>query len=462
MDISNKKILVLGYALTGKSVATFLNEKGAQVTINDQSDLLNDASAQQLQAQGVELVGGGHPLELLDEDFDFIVKNPGIPYSIPFLKEATLRGIPIYTDIEVAYWFSKAPFIGVTGSNGKTTTTSLIYEMLRNRSHYQTFLGGNIGVPILDVIDGASKIDDIVLELSSFQLVGTDSYRPGIAVITNIYSAHLDYHGSHGEYVAAKTQNIDKLSKTDFLIFNYYQEELRKLVKNSVATPIPFTKDSPDDFVKEHGAYVDQQTIYFRGEAVAQLDHYKLPGIHNVENALAAVCVAKLKEISNNDIQAVLDHFEGIPHRIQHVDTIEGRQFYDDSKSTNESATITALRSFQQPIIYIGGGLDRGVTFDALLPFTENVRAAYLYGESRDKMAAAFNKADLDTVQEFETLEEATEAAYKEAKEGEVVLFSPGNASWDQFKNYELRGERFIEIVGSLKAQNIYQSQKEE
>ncbi|AXY25972.1 UDP-N-acetylmuramoyl-L-alanine--D-glutamate ligase [Suicoccus acidiformans] len=452
-DFKDKRILVLGYAMTGRSVANFLSKEGAIVTVNDGGQLTDDPSVEALEAQGVSFVTGGHPIELLDQDFAFIVKNPGIPYDIPFLKEATKRQIPIYTDIELASWVTEADIIAVTGSNGKSTTTSLIYELLKELPEGETYLAGNIGIPTMDVVQKAQAGDRIVMEVSSFQLAGTRYFKPNIAVIVNIYSAHLDYHGSREAYIEAKLKLIENMGSEETIVYNADQEELAHLLQDYSSVKLPFSMDADI----EAGAYLLGDQMMYEGEAIFAAKDLQIPGKHNVSNALAAIAVAKQLGVSNEAIGRVLAEYGGMPHRIQPVTQVSGRRFINDSKATNTTATITALKSFTEPIIYIGGGLDRGNGFDDLIPYLSNVKAAYVYGETQAKLKESFTKAAVPEISCFETLDEATKAAYRKAAAGDVVLFSPSCASWDQFDNFEVRGEHFVAILEQLIQEEPYE-----
>lgn len=456
-QFNKHNVLILGYAMTGKSVAEFLLEQGANITINDRGDLSQDPSVTLLLDQGAKVVSGGHPVELLEESFDYIVKNPGIPYSIPMIQAAIEKNIPIYTDVELASWISEAAIIGVTGSNGKTTTTSLIHQFLTYREEGHAYLAGNIGVPSLEVARLAQAKDDMIIELSSFQLMGTEKLRPKIAVICNIYEAHLDYHGSRDEYVAAKLKIVANLSAKESIVYNYDQEELRDWLSDSQAQAVPFATETIDEFVKAAGAYLEDGRLFFKGEVVANVEDIQIPGAHNIENVLAAIAVAKLKGISNVNIQEALRLFNGVPHRIQPIGQFKERRFFNDSKATNMTATITALKSFQAPIVYIGGGLDRGNEFDELIPYLTHVKAAFLYGETKEKMAKAFKHVGTPSIEILEDLTSATEAAYRAAEKGDTVLLSPSCASWDQFKTFEIRGQLFVDVIRKLIANEPYQ-----
>lgn len=447
----DKKVLILGYALTGKSVADFLLSQGSQITINDRGDLSQDRSVDLLIEQGVKVVDQGHPLELLDQGFDYIIKNPGIPYSIDLIQAAIEKQIPIYTDIEIAAWINQANIIGITGSNGKTTTAQLTYNILNEDPTNTSFLAGNIGVPTLNIIPQAQAGDNIVIELSSFQLQGTQSLKPKIAVIVNIYEAHLDYHGSRENYIEAKLQLIKNQDNEDFLVYRHDQGELHGLVYSSNAAKVPFSAEIVDNYIEEYGTYVKEGKIYYRGQFIMNSSDVPLPGKHNLENVLAAISVAKILDIGNPLIVKTIEEFKGMPHRNQLVYESQGRKFYNDSKATNMTATITALASFKQPIVYIGGGLDRGNSFDELIPHLNHIKAAYLYGQSKEKMLEAFSQVkSIHELKLFDNLEEATRAAYKVADQGDIVLFSPACASWDQFKNFEIRGDHFVNYINQL------------
>lgn len=462
MNLSNKHVLVLGYALTGKSAAEFLLKHNAKITINDRGDLSKDPSVDFLLKQGVEVIDKGHPLELLNQDIDFIIKNPGIPYSIPFIQKALEKKIPIFTDVELVPYFTDANIIGITGSNGKSTTTSLIYEILQNKTTGQAKLAGNIGIPVLSILDETTAEDDIVMELSSFQLMGTEDFRPHIAVITNLYEAHLDYHENREGYITAKLNILRNQTQEDYLVYRYDAGELHHFTQKYAPQLVPFSLNSIDTYVVENGAYVKDGWIYFRKEAILPLDKIMIPGDHNIENVLAATAVAKLKGISNDIIETAVASYRGMKHRIQPLGSHNGRIFYNDSKATNTTATITALKSFHQPIRYIGGGLDRGNEFDDLIPHLDFVQGAYLYGETRSKMTSAFESARVKTIQTFTTLQEAVKAAYLAARPGEVILLSPSCASWDQFKTFEERGDLYIETIHSLLQEYPYEDGEEE
>lgn len=448
-EYQNKNILVLGLAKSGYYAAKLMLELGAQVTVNDAKDLEGDAAAKELEAAGVVVISGSHPDNLLEADFDLIIKNPGIPYHNPVLKAAQKQNIPIITEIEVATAIMDAYLIGITGTNGKTTTTSIIYEMLSlGRKQGSAYAIGNIGVPGSKVALELTDADDAIMELSSFQLMGTPTIKPEIAVLTNLYSAHLDYHGSQEGYEEAKMNLIANQTATDYVIYNKDQPHLEEWVlKLAKAKKLPFSRL---EFLEE-GVCAVNGKVYFKDEEVAEVSDIFLKGLHNLENFLAAVAVAKLKGVSNEIIQQVMRQFQGVKHRTQYVGEYEGRIFYNDSKATNIEAAENALKGFNQPIVLLAGGLDRGNTFTDLVPaLKQNVKALVTFGETADLMIEAAKEAGISQIEKVANVEAAVPKAYALSSPGDVILLSPAAASWDQYANFEVRGDRFIEAVEQL------------
>ncbi len=447
-DYQNKKVIVLGLAKSGVHAALLLHKLGALVTVNDIKPLSENPSAQELVEAGIRVIAGSHPLALLDEDFSVMVKNPGIPYTNPMVKRAQELNIPIITEPELAYEVLEGEFIGVTGTNGKTTTTTLINLMLNEGLKApRSFVAGNIGVPASEVAQTIKADQIMVTELSSFQLLGTTELKPHIAVLTNIYEAHLDYHGNRHNYIEAKMNLVKNQTATDYFVVNWDTEEWRELSQRTQAQVVPFSRQG----LSHEGSYVQDGLIYFKEEQICPVAIIKIPGQHNVENALAAVAVAKIKGVSNEAIANVLRTFAGVRHRIQFVEEWQGRRFYNDSKATNIEATTVALQSFEQPIVLIAGGLDRGFVFDELVPLIKkDVKAMVVYGETADLMKDAGEKAGLSTIIKVNNLVEATQQAVKLSEPNEIVLLSPAAASWDQFKTFEDRGDLFIKTVEEI------------
>ncbi|MCL6572849.1 MAG: UDP-N-acetylmuramoyl-L-alanine--D-glutamate ligase [Bacillus sp. (in: Bacteria)] len=442
----HKKILVLGLAKSGVTAAALLHKLGAFVTVNDKKTLSENPEAQGLLEQGIKVICGDHPVELLDEGFELIVKNPGIPYNNPMITGAYEMGIPVITEVELAYQISEAPFIAITGTNGKTTTTTIIYEMLKE-NNMLPLIAGNIGTVASGVAQDATADNTIVIELSSFQLMGIDFFNPRIAIITNLYEAHLDYHGTRKEYIEAKANITKNQTEQEYLIINADQEETVKIALHSKATIIPFsTKKELNE-----GAYLCDGWIMFNHEKVMKIDKIALPGVHNLENILSAIAAAKLSGIKNSSIQKVLETFTGVRHRLQYVTDIDGRKFYNDSKATNILATVNALAAFDAPIILLAGGLDRGNEFDELIPYLKNVKALITFGQTAPKLERVGIAAGIKVIKRVDNVDTAVPEAFLESEPGDVLLLSPACASWDQYKTFEVRGDIFIEAVHMLK-----------
>lgn len=443
----NKKVLVLGLAKSGEAAARLLEKLGAIVTVNDGKPFDENPAAQSLLEEGTKVICGSHPLELLDENFELMVKNPGIRYDNPMVARAIEKNIPVITEVELAYMISDAPIIGITGSNGKTTTTTMIAETLSNGGK-SGLLSGNIGFPASEVAQTATDKDILVMELSSFQLMGTDTFHPHIAVITNLMPTHIDYHGTFEEYVAAKWNIQKNMTADDFVVLNFNQDLAKELVQKTAAQVVPFSTTEKVD-----GAYLDGDTLYFKGEAIMKASEIGVPGNHNVENALATIAVAKLSGIANDAIKENLTHFGGVKHRLQALGEINGVKFYNDSKSTNILATQKALSGFDNSkVILIAGGLDRGNEFDELVPDITGVKLMVILGESAPRVKRAADKANVPYV-DAKDVADAARIAYDKAEAGDIVLLSPANASWDMYKSFEVRGDEFIATFEAIKGE---------
>lgn len=436
---------MLGLAKSGTAAANLLLNSNIKVRVNDANVDPEDPVVKDLEKKGATVITGSHPISVL-ENIDLIVKNPGIPYSNVILEEAIRRNIPIITEIELAARLAQNnELIGVTGSNGKTTTTTLIYEILK-ASDQPVKLAGNIGIVATDVAQTLEEKDKLLVELSSFQLMGVETFRPHIAALLNLYEAHIDYHESVENYVRAKMNVFMQQTEEDFLVYNADDPKVKEVVQHCKATLVPFsTKET-----LSNGAMIDNGTIYFKGEEIISLKNVVLVGEHNYENILAAIAVALLSGATKEGIRKVLTTFSGVKHRLQYVTTINGRLFYNDSKATNILATQKALKSFEQPVILLAGGLDRGDEYDSLLPFVKHVKAMVLFGETAKKLAAFAKKAKIEEVRIVKDVQEAAKVAYDLSKEGDVILLSPACASWDQYKTFEERGDMFIQAVHIL------------
>jgi UDP-N-acetylmuramoylalanine--D-glutamate ligase len=437
-----QQILVLGLAKTGTVVSKILQTEGFNVVVSDLKAKETDPEVKTLIDLGVA-VHLGEPSETLLESADVIIKNPGIPYTNRLLQQASKRGIPILTEIALLPYMIDVPIIAITGSNGKTTTTTLTEQMLAY-SQQSVVAAGNIG-RVATEVSYELKEDILVLELSSFQLMGSGSFRPKVSVLLNLFEAHLDYHGDFEAYKEAKAHIFENQQPDDYLVYNADNAAVADLVKTASATTIPFSRRN----ILPEGGYIKEDALFFKDKKIIDIVDIKLVGTHNLENILASSVSALLLGATIEGIRQVLTTFTGVKHRLQFVEERGGVRFYNDSKATNILATVTALQAFKTPVRLIAGGLDRGNGFDELLPYLDHVVGVYVYGETKDKLQATMMKKNIPTVV-GETLEEMTRRAAADAKAGEVVLLSPACASWDQFKNFEIRGDIFIETVHTL------------
>ncbi|KRL38693.1 UDP-N-acetylmuramoyl-L-alanine--D-glutamate ligase [Liquorilactobacillus uvarum] len=445
-NYKNMRILVIGLGKSGFNAAKLLHKLGAQVTVNDLKTPKDDKIVTDLEDKGIQVITGSHPLSLLDKT-ELIVKNPGIPYSNVLVSAAIKQKIQIITEPELAYEILEAQMIGITGTNGKTTTTTMISLMLnQDRQKGHAYVAGNIGVPASKVAQKATSDDVMVSELSSFQLLGITKLHPHIAVLTNIYEAHTDYHGSRENYIKAKMRITMNQDENDFFVVNWDSEEWQNLSKQSHAKVIPFSRQDKI----ETGAYEKNGFLYYRDEKIMAAEDIKVPGSHNVENALAALTVAKLMGQTTESIVEVLKTFSGVRHRTQYVTTVNNRKFYNDSKATNMEATEKALSGFKSPIVLLAGGLDRGFTFERLIPYFKNVSKMIVFGETADLMAEAGKKAGISEIKHSKNVVSAVPLAYEMSHKGDIILLSPACASWDQYPTFEVRGDMYIDAIEKL------------
>ncbi|MGK7378489.1 UDP-N-acetylmuramoyl-L-alanine--D-glutamate ligase [Planococcus sp. 1R117A] len=441
-QLHHKKVLVLGLAKSGFTAARILNQFGAFVTVNDSKPFAENPEAQELLNAGVTVICGRHPEDLLDEGFELVVKNPGIPYTNIIIQSAMEKGIPIWTEIELAYLISEAPFIGITGSNGKTTTTTLLFHML-NQDMKKPLIAGNIGTVAAGVAEKATPENVIVTELSSFQLKGTETFRPHIAIITNLYEAHLDYHGSIEDYRASKMKIAQNQTKDDYFIYNADQPLLAAFAAKCQAQLIPFTlKGRTEESISADGEFV-----YWQGEKLIERSKIMLGGQHNLENILAATAAALLWGGTKETIIRVLTSFTGVKHRSQFIVSWKGRKFYNDSKATNALATKSALEAFPGQIVLLAGGLERNHSLEELRPYMNRVKALITFGETADRFADFAENCGVSTIAKAGDMQDAVEKAVGHSESGDTILLSPACASWDQYDSFEIRGDAFIDAV---------------
>jgi UDP-N-acetylmuramoylalanine--D-glutamate ligase len=455
----NRRVVVLGMAKSGTAVAKLFLQHGALVTINDLKERAQCEGAAELESLGATVICGHHPDDLLDPDVALVVKNPGIPYSVPPLVRAAELGLEVVTEVEVAYQVcATAHIIGITGSNGKTTTTTWIGEALA-AAGMRTTVAGNIGLALSDVAASLRADDRLVVELSSFQLLGTQTFRPQIAVLLNFAETHLDYHGTMEHYVAAKLRLFQAMT-SGYAVLNADDARVCALIPDIRAQVVLFSRTQ----ALAQGVFVQNGMITARfgadEQSILPTAELGIPGQHNVENALAVTAAALCAGVPASVLREVLRSFRGVEHRLEWVRTVDGVRYYNDSKATNPQATMKAIDGFAGGVILLAGGLDRGSDYMELVePFAAKLKGIVTIGETRGKLALVAEKAGVSLravidgaggEQAPATIGEAVRLAAAWAQSGDVVLLSPACASWDMFTSYEVRGRIFKESVHTL------------
>jgi UDP-N-acetylmuramoylalanine--D-glutamate ligase len=444
--LSKDKALVLGMAKSGYEAAKFLITKGYNVILTDISSEQNSEQVKELESLGVIMVLGVQPDNLIDNTFNVLVKNPGIRNDHPYVIKANELEIPVINEIELSYEYfpGNITIIGVTGTNGKTTITSIIYEILKTASK-SVYLMGNIGYPVCSFLSKLKSGDIVVMEISDHQLCNMNKFKTNISVLANLSEAHLDFHGSYDIYKNIKKRIFNHHTKDDIAILNFDDSEVINSTNDINSTKKYFSLHSNNN----SNCFIVDNYIYYNNRKIIALDDIMIIGIHNYENIMAAIMVVKELGIDDKYIIQVLKSFKGVEHRLEYVKDINGREIYNDSKSTNIKSTQIALSSFAKPIILLLGGLDRGHSFDDLKEYLKHVKLIVAYGETklRIKDFADDNKIDCKVVN---NLEEATKKAYDSSKKGDIILLSPACASWDQFKDFEVRGKMFKQYIEKL------------
>lgn len=447
MNLTGKKIVVIGMGKTGIAAARFLGKQGAKVIVTDEQPI--DQWGEEFKQIATEkwLEIGNYNTRILTGAC-IVVPSPGVPPGNDLLVEAQKKNIPVISEIEIAYRFLKVPVIAVTGTNGKTTTTTLLGEILKY-SGKKTFVGGNIGNPLIEYVEGSQKDDFIVAEISSFQLQWIEKFRPFIAVLLNITCDHINYHGSFAEYRRIKTRVFANQTKADFAILNAADTEQEEMDRIINAQVIKFSSKR----VLQKGIFIKKNNIVLRMPGAKEeqypLSIINLPGLHNVENVMAAIMAARICSCSQENIIAAVTDFRGLPHRIEFAGEKNSIKFYDDSKGTNVGSVVRALETFAKPVILLLGGRDKDGDFETLKPLlAAKAKKVILFGEARNRIASLIGK-DMAALKKAK-LREAIESAYKNAQPGDIILLSPGCASFDEFANYKERGNFFKDVVRNL------------
>jgi UDP-N-acetylmuramoylalanine--D-glutamate ligase len=444
--INKKKAFVLGLARSGFEAAKLLASQGYDVIINDAKNEANTEMLRELHSLGIKVVLGAHPENLFDDSFEMIVKNPGISNNHKYVKKAQEINVPVINEIELAlrYFPKGVTTIGITGTNGKTTTTIVVYEILK-KALKSVFLMGNMGYPACSFIPFLKDGDIAVMEVSDHQLCNVINFKTNISVLTNLSEAHLDFHGSYEIYKNMKKRIFNHHTKEDLAILNLDNKDVLELTKDIESNKKYFSTSSAN---KASCSIVDGYICYNNNKIIA-LDEVRIKGNHNYENIAAAIAVVKELGVEDSTIISVLKTFSGVEHRLEYVKTINDIDFYNDSKATNIVSTQKALSSIKKPTVLLLGGLDRGQDFSELKDYLANVKLIAAYGEAKSRINDFAVKCGI-ACKIVDTLEEATEYAFNSSHAGGIVLLSPACASWDQFEDFEVRGNMFKKYINNL------------
>ncbi len=447
MDFTGKKVLVVGLARSGMAAIKVLHKLGADIVLSERKPAEELKELATLKELGVTIVD--QSMEVFDKDYDLCVKNPGVPYRSPFMEALAQHGVPVITEIELAFQVAKPQhYIAITGTNGKTTTTTLVYEILNAAFPGKAHLCGNIGIPLCEIVmeEGLMEESDhyIALEISNYQLVNIDRFRPDVATIINLTPDHVDFMGSLEAYYKSKTEVYRNMKPEDTFILNADDPVLAEYVEKY---PVPATVKSFSLDNTDTDNYVKDGQLCVGDEPVLPLTSVRLPGKHNLQNVMIAVSVAKVLGIANETIKEVVEGFTGVEHRIEFVRELNGVRYYNDSKGTNTDATVTALKAFDKGVILLLGGFEKGLPMDDVKAHLGCVKKVIGFGACGPRLVA-------DTVGEdgivVTTLDEAVEEAVKIAEPGDTVLLSPTTSSFDQYTCFEERGDHFKKLVNEL------------
>ncbi|SHJ56406.1 UDP-N-acetylmuramoyl-L-alanine--D-glutamate ligase [Tepidibacter formicigenes] len=449
MKLKDKTVLLVGLAKTGISTVKKLINMGANVVVNDikkeeqLKDIINN-----LKGYNVKYILGKHIEDVTD--IDLAIVSPGVPLDLPFIEKIKRNNIEVIGEVEFSYRLSKGIFIGITGTNGKTTTTTLTGEIFK-AANKDTYVVGNIGNPVIDVVDEANENSIFVTELSSFQLESIKEFRPKVSSILNITEDHLNRHKTMENYINAKARIFENQNEEDFTVLNYDCPIVRSLASKCKSRVVFFSRK---EILKE-GVFVEKNSIIIKFEGINTIlmnkNEINIPGNHNLENALAAIAIGVILNLDLDVIKNILKTFNGVEHRLEFVKEINNIKFVNDSKGTNPDASIKAIKSYNEPIILIAGGMDKKSDFTEFIKhFKGRVKELVLLGETAGIIEKTANKEGFTNCHKVKNMKEAVKKSYELARSGYVVLLSPACASWDMYESYEIRGKDFKNEVFSL------------
>nr|WP_243238625.1 UDP-N-acetylmuramoyl-L-alanine--D-glutamate ligase [Romboutsia sp. 1001713B170207_170306_H8] len=453
VELKNKKVLLVGLAKTGVSTIKYLDKLGAKTIVNDikEKAQLEEILAQLKDIKNVEYILGYHPENV--DDIDMAIVSPGVPLDLPFICKLKNNNIKIIGEVELAYRLSKnnPTFIGITGTNGKTTTTSIVGKIFKT-ANKDTYIVGNIGNPVIDTVDSTNEDSILVTELSSFQLESIDEFRPKVSAFLNVTEDHMNRHHTMENYIAAKSRIFENQKEEDFTILNYDDTIVRDLSQKCNSKVIFFSRKEK----LNKGIYLDENNNIIididKKIVLMNADELSLPGEHNLENCMAAIGITYVSNIDLSIIKDVLKNFKSVEHRQEFVRELNDIIFVNDSKGTNPDSTIKAIKSYKKNIVLIAGGKDKGSSFDELLEAAKsNVVALVLLGETAPKIEICAKEKGFEKIYNVKNMKEAVEKSYDIAQSGDVVLLSPACASWDMYSNFEVRGKDFKDNVNNLK-----------
>lgn len=452
MDIKGKKVLVIGLARSGMAAIRLLKKLGAQVTLSESKPAGEIKELSLLQELGVEVCG--QEMAVFEREYDLCVKNPGVPYRAPFILRLEEKSVPVITEIELAFQTAKPQhYLAVTGTNGKTTTTTLLYEILAKAFPGKAHVCGNIGIPLCEIVLEENLLEEeghyIALEISNKQLVNIDRFRPEAAVILNLTPDHLDFAPSLDEYYKSKVQVYRNMGEGDLFIVNADDPVLAEYLER-YPVPCPkqsFSLEDPSAAGIPADNYIKNGYLWVAGEKILPLESIKIPGRHNLQNVMAAASLARAAGVSASVIEQAVSSFMGVEHRIEFVREIDGVRYYNDSKGTNTDATVTALKAFDRGVILLLGGFEKGLDMSDVKAHLGCVKKVIGFGACGRRLVEDTAGSEGIVVT---TLDEAVEAAASLAQAGDTVLLSPSTSSYDQYTCFEERGEHFKRLVNAL------------